>query len=255
MSSNPCPHCDHDVALVEGVIPDTCPECGGPLDGRREAEPRMRRVRRHFLRLDASSLVCKHCGTIDAQTIHRNYMASLRYLLPHWVSVLGIAGGSGKLCTVCHRIDLVPAGSEEGLRSLQRHHPDAQVIGSLGRRRRVLGWVLGTSALFVTLGVLTWTVVFPKLSVWLNGGDDTITITRQQAVADCQKFARQSDQFPAGANFDADRELHVSSTDAQWLVDGEITRINPSAARTRLFYTCVLHYTGQQAELDQLEIR
>ncbi len=256
MSSTTCPHCHHDLASFQDYVLETCPECGEPLHGALEPKtPPTRRVRRHFLRLDASSLVCKNCGTIDAQTIHRNYVASLRHILPHWVSALGIAGGSGKLCKVCHQLDLVPAGSEEGQRTLQRHHPDAQVIGSLGRRRRVLGWILGVGILFGGVGALTWTVVFPKLSAWLNGGDDTTLITRKQVIADCQTFVRQSDKFPPGADFDADRELHADSIDAQWTVDGEITRINPGAARTRMFYTCVLRYVNQHPELDQLEIR
>lgn len=256
MSPTVCPHCHHDLSSLQGFLPETCPECGASLGEPAETAPRSRRVRRHFLRLDASSLVCKNCGTIDAQTIHRNYVSSLRHLLPHWVvRVLGIAGGNGKLCKVCHQLDLVPAGSEEGQQTLQRHHPDAQVIGSLGRRRRMLGWVLGISTLFGVMGVVTWTVVFPKLSMWLNGGDDTTVITRQQAVTDCQTFVRQSEQFPPGATFDSDHDLHVSSTEAQWLVDGEITRINPGAARTRLFYTCVMQYVNKQAEVRQLEIR
>lgn len=255
MSAPICPHCDHELARSrDGRPPENCPECGYDLGSTQFPDLAPRRARHHYLRLDASSLVCRNCGTIDSHTIHRSLGSSLRNLLPHWLSVaLRVGGGQGLRCKSCGQIELVAAGSEDGRDTLHRFHPGTQVMGNLGQRRRIL---IGTVAFFtviVTLTMLTWLLVFPRLHRWIENADVAASIPRQAVIEDCQRMLRDSGRLNGQILFE-DRDLNVGNNDSRWWVDGEVIITDAGGIRNRKFYSCSMRYLDRKPQLDLLEI-
>lgn len=82
------------------------------------------------------------------------------------------------------------------------------------------------------------------------GGEPYSPNNPAEAEAQCEGFADQRLKAPATADYD----LNASQTTSGWTVVGTVDSENGFGAKVRSNVTCVLHFEGNTAHLDDIAI-
>lgn len=88
-----------------------------------------------------------------------------------------------------------------------------------------------------------------------TGGNSTPKYDEFLAQADCESFVKKNLKAPSSADFAPHRELHITgSGTGPWTVVGYVDAQNSFGAKIRSTFTCTVHYQGDMAYLDSVQI-
>lgn len=108
------------------------------------------------------------------------------------------------------------------------------------KERRVTLVVFGV--LGVAIAILAWSATLP-------GGGSSPGDSRE-AVAQCEGFADKRLKAPATADYN----LSATESDGAWRVVGTVDSENSFGAKVRSDVRCVMHFTSDQAVLDDISV-